>query len=754
MNRRLVNPSFFTLTLLAIGCWLSQSAKAQVSLPSYGTPVTQDFNTLANSGTNNTVVPAGWSFVETGTNANTVYTPGTGSSNAGDTYSYGAAASTERAFGELRSGSVNTILGANFVNNTGGTISSLAITYHGEQWRLGTLGRVDRMDFQYSIDATSLSIGTWIDFDLLDFTAPTTTGTVGALDGNAAANSITLTSTIPALSIANAANFWIRWTDLDAASSDDGLSADDFSITGCPTVSCAGNLNTCINTSPFALTGGSPAGGTYSGTGVSGGVFNPSVAGVGTHTITYNFGGCASMCSYSITVDANPSATIGTVPDVCTGTTSASLPYSGLTGGANQYSIIYSSEAIGAGFVNVTNAALPASPITLTVPASAPSFTYNANVSFRNSTSTCQSVQYSFSVRVMGCLASPSMEWVLLNDNNEVHGTCVSHSDCDNNVICYALKYIPNHTGKLTSYTTGFFANCTTNGNPVIDTSNRSCVMDQGASSTNNLCASSGSVLFNSSASGPQIDVTLGVPVYLQQVCFTIPAGQTVNVSADPITGLTTSITVGNPPNQMFFTETPAYTTLAINRNAICAILPLRWLSFRATKYDDLMSQLEWKTTDETNNAYFEVQRSIDFGHTWQAIGKVEAATDPGSVNTYTFIDRYASVGKNLYRIMQVDNDARLSYSSIEAVTFTSNKFMVQVWPNPASADVNVNIHAAAGSGYISLYDLNGRLILTRHFEAGESFETFHVFDLLPGVYTLSVEDGTNRQTEKIVVTR
>jgi hypothetical protein len=45
----------------------------------------------------------------------------------------------------------------------------------------------------------------------------------------------------------------------------------------------------CINTAAYALTGGSPAGGIYSGAGVSGGIFTASVAGVGTHNIVYSY---------------------------------------------------------------------------------------------------------------------------------------------------------------------------------------------------------------------------------------------------------------------------------------------------------------------------------------------------------------------------------------------------------------------------------------------------------------------------------
>ena len=52
------------------------------------------------------MVPLGWAFSELGTNANTTYTAGTGSNNAGDTYSFGSTGSSERAFGSLLSGSL------------------------------------------------------------------------------------------------------------------------------------------------------------------------------------------------------------------------------------------------------------------------------------------------------------------------------------------------------------------------------------------------------------------------------------------------------------------------------------------------------------------------------------------------------------------------------------------------------------------------------------------------------------------------
>jgi len=71
-----------------------------------------------------------------------------------------------------------------------------------------------------------------------------------------------------------------------------------------PAPSCPPNSASCVGVSAFALSGGSPGGGTYSGPGVSGNMFDPSAAGPGTHTLTYTVtdGACSSSCTFTINV--------------------------------------------------------------------------------------------------------------------------------------------------------------------------------------------------------------------------------------------------------------------------------------------------------------------------------------------------------------------------------------------------------------------------------------------------------------------
>ncbi|MDP3071867.1 MAG: hypothetical protein Q8N18_16365 [Opitutaceae bacterium] len=211
---------------LSLG-WAMLPASA-TTLTTIGVAYTQDFNSLATTGSSS-VLPTGWAFNETGTSANTTYGTGTGSSTTGDTYSFGNSA--DRAFGTLLSGTLVPTIGASFINNTGATISSITISYTGEQWRLGATGREDRLEFSYSTNATSLTSGSWIDDASLNFIAPVTAGTVGLLDGNLSANRTAISGTITGLSISNGSEFWLRWSDFNATGSDDGLGIDDFSLT-------------------------------------------------------------------------------------------------------------------------------------------------------------------------------------------------------------------------------------------------------------------------------------------------------------------------------------------------------------------------------------------------------------------------------------------------------------------------------------------------------------------------------------------
>lgn len=69
--------------------------------------------------------------------------------------------------------------------------------------------------------------------------------------------------------------------------------------------------NICLNANPITLTGGSPVGGKYYGTGVFNGLFYPSTVGVGTYNIYYEYtNSCGCTLTASTLLAVNPLPTV------------------------------------------------------------------------------------------------------------------------------------------------------------------------------------------------------------------------------------------------------------------------------------------------------------------------------------------------------------------------------------------------------------------------------------------------------------
>jgi hypothetical protein len=416
-------PSFMIMGWL--GFQFLNTLSAQVSITTIGQNYSQDFNTLANTGTSS-VVPTNWAFLEAGTpNGNTIYTAGTGSGNAGDTYSFGPTSNTDRAFGSVYS-STNSILytGVSFTNNTLSTLTQLNISFTGEQWRCGLVNRPnpDTLQFSYSLNATTLGNGTWNIVPQLNFVTPPanwgplSTTVVGALVGNNAANKTAVSYTISGLSILPSQTWWIRWQDKDIPGSDDGLSIDDLTVIPCVTgipqfsanqticngtatqlsVALSGSINpswsftwtdgttptqvTGLTTSPYVFSITPTSTTTYSITGGTDGcgAIQPgtsSIVSVVNNPLSASLSGNQTICntlSATHTLQLNGNApwqftwTDGTTPTTITGYTSSTYLFTVTPTQTTTYSITALSDLCGIGSPGQTSVITvnPASPPT------------------------------------------------------------------------------------------------------------------------------------------------------------------------------------------------------------------------------------------------------------------------------------------------------------------------------------------------------------------------------------------------------
>ena len=110
-----------------------------------------------------------------------------------------------------------------------------------------------------------------------------------------------------------AGTYTITYTYTDANNCSSEVDAD-ITVNDAPSVTQSAFTDLCSGDPSVTLTGGAPAGGTYSGTGVTAGSFSPATAGAGTHTITYAYTD-ANGCSANATADIMVS--------VCTGVSGA-----------------------------------------------------------------------------------------------------------------------------------------------------------------------------------------------------------------------------------------------------------------------------------------------------------------------------------------------------------------------------------------------------------------------------------------------
>ncbi len=120
----------------------------------------------------------------------------------------------------------------------------------------------------------------------------------------------------------------------------------------------------CITATSYSLSGGSPAGGTYSGPGVSGNTFNASSAGVGTHSLTYTStdgNGCTASVARSIQVYNTPIVSWNTaLTGQCITATSYSLSGGSPAGGT------YSGPGVSGNTFNASSAGVGTHSLTYT----------------------------------------------------------------------------------------------------------------------------------------------------------------------------------------------------------------------------------------------------------------------------------------------------------------------------------------------------------------------------------------------------
>jgi parallel beta-helix repeat protein len=174
------------------------------------------------------------------------------------------------------------------------------------------------------------------------------------------------------------------------------------------------------------------------------------------------------------------------------------------------------------------------------------------------------------------------------------------------------------------------------------------------------------------------------------------------------------------------------------------AVLPVTLTDFKLSSIANNKVKLVWKTLAEYNSKYFIVEKSKD-GVSWTDLAKITAAGFSNSSKDYTAIDSTPYKGKNFYRLKQVDNDGKFTYSKILETDVAYGA--LNIYPNPAG-----NILMASGlgdNGTLSLLTMDGRKIDT--LKTKGNTVTYNLQNLKAGSYILQYIDNESAQPNNVV---
>lgn len=176
--------------------------------------------------------------------------------------------------------------------------------------------------------------------------------------------------------------------------------------------------------------------------------------------------------------------------------------------------------------------------------------------------------------------------------------------------------------------------------------------------------------------------------------------------------------------------------------------LPARLLSFEGAKKDNDVL-LQWVTAEEVNVKDYTIERSTD-GNSFIAVGSVAAVTMPAALNSYSFTDINPAADMAYYRLKINDHDGSHRYSKIIMIRVGTAVKIVSLAPNPAYKQITVKHNTANNKATINIMSITGKLVHTEKVAAGNTQTTIDVNRLIPGIYTLVWNDGT-QQTIKFV---
>ena len=194
------------------------------------------------------------------------------------------------------------------------------------------------------------------------------------------------------------------------------------------------------------------------------------------------------------------------------------------------------------------------------------------------------------------------------------------------------------------------------------------------------------------------------------------------------------------------------------------APLPVTLQSFSANVNTNNVT-LKWITSEEINNAGFDVERSISSDNQFVKIGFVKGNGTTKSTSEYAFSDRNLNSGKYQYRLKQIDNNGNFEYHNLSGtvnITVPTKFELMQNYPNPFNPVTKIGFSIPEdGKIKLSVYDITGKevsILANETKVAGYYTMQFNGERLSSGVYFYRLDfsgiSGSSTQVKRMVLVK
>ncbi len=206
--------------------------------------------------------------------------------------------------------------------------------------------------------------------------------------------------------------------------------------------------------------------------------------------------------------------------------------------------------------------------------------------------------------------------------------------------------------------------------------------------------------------------------------------------------------------------ELAAMRTAVVCGKYVCGAgpLPVTLISFTGKRTDANHVGLTWETSSETNNAGFDIERSLTAAANFEKVGYVDGGGTVSTDKNYAFFDQNSSENISYYRLKQLDYDGTFEYSRIIAVNGFKELLSLITIPNPGTQNntfFQVSGNDSSGEIDLTILDIKGQVLYKNQqfkVKSDRQISLARLPKLTAGLYVAKIISADQQSTTSFVI--